>query len=308
MSIDQPKNMINPINPEHTDAVVRQKPRDDDPLEVAIREKIRAQVSETPWATETISRIRLAQIEYMKEMIAHVGNSAWVHERTQAFLKEIAHSLTAKIVEGREFLNLIPKGNPALVMTNHLGIYKLAGIDPKKELGVEIAGYNFMYPSPLYFGGISPITEEIGDDLSYVSNDFPGVFGTIHRESGFIHVPPATKEQKGRTEALLDQVKEAIKTHPNIAIVNFPEGGTSGKYTGLGPYDLDPFKTGGYVIASQLKIPVIPTAQYFDPKEGLLLKVFPPFIPEITDKSGYEQYASNDRMRMQEWFDQQKTS
>lgn len=297
------------MGPEYTQAVIRQKPRNDDPLESAIREKIRAQIRVGSWAEEALVQIRQKQVDYMKDMIAHVGDPTFVYEQTQNFLKEISQSLQARIVRGEEFLDGLPKGGPALVMTNHLGFYKLAGIDPKKDLGVDIPDYDFMYPSPLYFGGLNPVAEAIGDDLSYVSNDFPGVFGTIHRESGFVHVPPSiTKEQKGKTAVLLEQTRGMFAVRPGTALVNYPEGGTSGKYSGLGPYDLDPFKTGGYVIASQLSIPVILTAQYFDPEEGLLLNVFPPYIPEVTDKPGYERYAENDRMRMQEWLDQNKSA
>jgi len=181
-------------------------------------------------------------------------------------------------------------------------LYKLAGIDPKKELGIDISNYNFMYPSPMYFAGLSPVAEAIGDNLSYVSDDFPDIFGEIHRESGFIHVPPPNIQNINRTEALLEQTKNALIARPNTGIVNYPEGGTSGKYSGLGPYDLDPFKTGGYVIASKLGIRIIPVAQYFDPNKGLQLKVFPSYIPEISEKEGYEKKAKKDRERMQEWF------
>lgn len=306
MNFDQITNKSELMSPEYIQAVIRQKPRDNDPLEMAIREKIRTQVSESSWAEEVIARIRQEQIGYMKEMITHVKDPVFIYEHTQAFLKKISESLRSKIVEGKEFLDSLPKGNSALVMTNHLGIYKLAGIDPKKDLGVNIPGYDFLYPSPLYFGGLNPVAEATGNNLSYVSNDFPEILGEIHRKSGFIHIPPITDEKKNRTAVLLDQTREALRIRPNTSVVNYPEGGTSGKYTGLGPYDLDPFKTGGYVIASELKIPVIATAQYFDPKNGLFLKVFPPYIPEMTDKSGYQQYADNDRNRIQDWLNQYK--
>ena len=166
-------------------------------------------------------------------------------------------------------------------------------------MGVDIPGYDFMYPSPMYFAGLKPVAKTIGDNLSYVSDDFPGIFGQIHRKAGFIHVPPPNIQSTNRTEALLEQTREAINKRTNIGIVNYPEGGTSGKYSGLGPYDLDPFKTGGYVIASKLGVYVIPVAQYFNPEKGLQLKVFQPYIPSISDKEGYEKYAVKDKNQMQ---------
>lgn len=291
--------------PEYLKAVIQKKPHKDDPREVAIMAKIKDHVLTTEWANETVAKIRNLQIGYMREVVAK-KDPAFIYNRTQEVLKEISSILKSEIVEGSQFLLEIPKKSPVLIMTNHLGLYKLTGIDPKKELGIDLPDYNFMYPFPMYFGGLSPIAETIGDNLSYASDDFPGVFGEIHRKSGFIHVPPPVAQNTSRTEVLFEQTRKALATKQNTAIVNFPEGGTSGKYSGLGPYDLDPFKTGGYVIASKLGIRVIPVVQYFDPNKGLQLKVFPPYIPEITEKDGYEKYANKDRKQMQEWLDARK--
>lgn len=294
--------------PEYLAAVVREKPRQDDEREAAITKKIGDAVIKEPWAKEAFATIRELQIVYMREVLAHIDDPAMVYSRTQEVLAKISRLSRSEIVEGVELLKTFPKGQPALIMTNHLGTYKLVGVDPKKELGVDIPGYNFMYPSPMYFGGLLPVTKAIGDDLSYVSNDFPGQFGTIHREAGFIHVPPKINGQGGRTGELLEQTKAAFAKRSNNAIVNYPEGGTSGKYTGLGPYDLDPFKTGGYVIAAQLGVRVIPVAQYFDPKKGLQLKVFPSYVPELADKEATQKRAEQDRQSMQKWLDKCQTA
>ncbi|HEY9584952.1 MAG TPA: hypothetical protein VJI33_05365 [Candidatus Paceibacterota bacterium] len=294
--------------PEYLEAVVQKKPRQDDDREIAITRKIEGLVLQEQWAQNAFSKIRELQIDYMREALKHAEDSAWIYERTQKVLEKIAELSRSKIVEGEELLEEVPKGQPVLMMTNHLGTYKLLGIDPGKELGVNIPGYDFMYPSPMYFGGLSPVAKAIGNDLSYVSDDFPGVFGKIHRASGFIHVPPKLLQQGGRTGALLEQTNRSFEARPNTAIVNYPEGGTSGKYSGLGPYDLDPFKTGGYVIAAHLNTRIIPVAQYFDPKEGLQLKVFPSYIPKSTDKAANEELAERDRLAMQDWFDKRKSS
>ncbi len=290
------------MNEDLTKAVIAKKPRRDDPLEVAVVQKIKDRVISTEWASQAITKLKSLQTTYMQEVLAK-KDASFVYNRTQETLKEISNILGAKIVEGSEFLEQIPKGSSVLLMTNHLGLYKLVGIDPKKELGVDIPGYDFMYPSPAYFGGLNPVAKAMGDKLSYVSNDFPGVFGEIHRASGFVHVPPTGTEKVSRTEALLEQTRDVLESHPGTAIVNFPEGGTSGKYSGLGPYDLDAFKTGGYVIASKLGLHIVPVAQYFDPNKGLQLKVFQPYIPPVTDKVGYESLSEKDRNRMQKWFD-----
>jgi len=292
-----------PVEAGYLDAVVSKKPRRDDEREIIIVGKIREQVFRREWAMGAFASIRELQLHYLHEAISRIDEPKAVYELTQRTLGEIARLFRAEVVEGVNLLEAIPKGQPALVMTNHLGTYKLLGIEPKAELGVDIAGYDFMYPSPAYFASLKPVADAIGNDLLYVSDDFPGVFGSIHREAGFIHVPPKTLQSEGRTGVLLEQTATAFKTRPNSAIVNYPEGGTSGKYNELGPYDLDPFKTGGYVIASQLETRVIPVAQYFDPKHGLRLKIFPPYVPASTDKEANRDRAELDRRGMQEWLD-----
>lgn len=299
MSIDK----MNRDDPQYVDAIVKKKSQAD-PKEDAIRTKIGDLVLREPWAQGAFQRIRQLQIDYLKDVIANVGDADKVHDETQKVLGDIATLLQSEIVEGAHYLQNLSKGSAVLIVTNHFGPYKLVGIDPKADLGVDIPGYDAMYPSPMYFAALKPVSDAIGNNLYYVSEDFPLIFGQIHTNAGFIHVPPAVKT--GRAAYLEQQTGDAIQKRPNSAIVNFPEGGTSGKYTGLGPYDLDPFKTGGYVIAAKLGIPVIPVAQYFDKDKGMQLRVFEPYVPQAADKAGFDQLAERDRQNMQAWLDQRK--
>lgn len=290
----------------YLDAVIKKKSQDD-PKEVAIREKTAAQMLREPWAQDSFARIRETQINYLKEVVARADDAEFVHERTQEIIRELATLTRAHIEEGSELLDTLPKGTPFLLATNHLGAYKLAGIKPREDVGVDIPGYDAMYPYLMYFASLAPVADAVGDNLYYVSEDFPGVFGDVHSNAGFVHVPPASIPiEGGRTAFLTKQTGEAIEKHPNAAIVNFPEGGTSGKYTGLGIYDLDPFKTGGYVVAAALGIHIVPVAQFFHPQHGMQLKVFEPYIPTATDKEGFEALAERDRTRMQDWLDERK--
>ena len=289
---------------QYTEAVIKKKSQED-PMEIAIREKIGQTVLEKLWARGAFSEIRQLQIDYLKNAIGHIENPETVHDITQEVVKRIAELLRTKIVEGGELLAKVPKGSPALVMANHLGAYKLTAISPKKDLGIDIPGYDAMYPYPMYFAALEPVAREIDDNLYYVSEDFPLIFGQIHTEAGFVYVPPASiKIERGRTVFLTEETREAINNRRNGAYVNFPEGGTSGKYSGLGPYDLDPFRTGGYVVAANLNIHIIPVAQYFDKEEGYQLKVLEPLIPEVTDKEGYQKIADGHRAEMQDWLNE----
>lgn len=297
---------MNRTDPDYVEALIKKKSQED-PKEVAIREKIKLAVLERQWARDAFSKIKALQIEYLKKTIANVENPGIVHDITQNVLEKISALLGSQIVEGAEALAKVPKGSPALIMANHFGAYKLTGIHPGEDLGVDIPGYDAMYPYPMYFAALYPVAKEIGDKLYYVSEDFPLILGQIHTEAGFIYVPPSSVEvEGGRTMFLLEETREAINNHRNGAFVNFPEGGTSGKYSGLGPYDLDPFKTGGYVVAANLNIHVIPVGQYFDKDKGFQLKVLEPSIPPITDREGYEEIAERHRSEMQSWLNERQ--
>lgn len=292
-------------SPNYIKAVVEKKPHADDPKDIRIREIIENEFLQEPWARKAIDRIRQQQIDYLRGVVLGVNDPEHVDDATQEIIKKISAEMHSTIEEGGENLDRIPKGSPVLIMTNHLGTYKLTGINPQRDLGegVDIYdGYDFMYPYPMYFAALSPVAEKLGDKLSYSSDDFPGVYGKVHTEAGFIHVPPASLVS-GRTEALIQQTGELIHKQPNTAVVNFPEGGTSGKYNEAGPYDLLDFRTGGYVIAAQLGMTVLPVAQYFDPHQGMRLRVFEPLsLPPNTDREHYQQLAHQHQAEMQQWL------
>lgn len=290
---------------EYIEAVVKKKSQNDGKEDV-IRLKIADLVLQEEWSKKSFLDISQLQISYLKDMLKIVNNPQLVHDKTQEAVKKVSLLLKSKILEGGENLNAV-NDKPILIMTNHFGAYKLTAINPLDDLGVDIVNYDAMYPYIMYFAALYPVSELTNNNIYYVSEDFPLVFGKIHTQAGFLHVPPSSISlPKGRTAFLQDQTRDAISNQKNVAIVNFPEGGTSGKYSGLSPYDLDPFKTGGYVVAANLRIHVVHVAQYFDKDDGFQLKVFEPFIPEIGDKSYYDQIASKGKDEMQKWLNKKK--
>lgn len=304
-----PQSMnIDRTDPLYVEALVEKKPHIDDPKEIDITDKIRSEIFKEEWVRDAFGRIDSIQKQYLRNMVRNATNHQEVHDQTQKVLKEISEVVRSEIVEGEENLDKIPKGSPVLVATNHFGGYKLLPVNPKEELGVDIPGYDSMYPYPMYFAALNPVAEKLNDNLYYVSDDFPLVFGDIHRSADFINVPPAKVVPHGRTDLLEHQTAELIRHHPNAAIVNFPEGGTSGKYSGLGPYDLDKFQSGGYVIASHLRIPILPVGQYFDIKKGFRLRVFEPTIPEVKSREEHLKDAEKNKNEMQAWLDSRKNS
>ncbi|HSW37525.1 MAG TPA: hypothetical protein VLG37_04135 [Candidatus Saccharimonadales bacterium] len=294
--------------PKYIEAVVGIKPRVDDDKDIRIRELIRNIFVREAWAEEAFANIRSEQIAYLRDMVHSVGDPAYVDRATQEILRKIGGELRATVEEGEEHLAPL-RGKPVLVTTNHLGTYKLASINPQVELGDDVPnydGYDFMYPYPLYFAALSPVAEALGNALSYASIDYPGIFGQIHTAAGFIHIPPASQVSGGRTESLKQQTDELIKKRPHTALVNFPGGGTGGKYNEAGPYDLREFRTGGYVIAAELRLPILAVAQYFDPLIGMRLKVFEPFYPQPGTIEDYKRLASETQAEIQDWLKQKE--
>ena len=287
------------------EAVVRGKPSESDPREQAIREKIRQEVLQYDWAVRAFAEIKRRQVFYLREVLTHKDDLEFIHRITQDTLREIASLLRPQIVQGGENL-LSFTARPVLIPTNHFGAYKLLGINLQEDIGIAIEGYDFMYPFLMYFAALYPVAERLEDKLYYVSNEFPGVLGEVHEKAGFIHVPLTIKT--GKTAHLQEQTRALFEERKNAALVNFPEGGTSGKYSDGGIYDLDPFKTGGYVVAANLGVPVVPVAQYFNPQKGFEIRVFDPYTPTPTDKEGYERYAAQDRAVMQSWLDERRAS
>ncbi len=295
----------NKLDPAYIQSVVAMKTRRDDPREIAITEKIQAYLSSTEWSREASHDVGDMLRSYMREMVAHASEEVYVHDKTQEVLKMVAERLNSTIVEGAEELEKIAKGTPVLLATNHFGAYKLWGLDPK-ELGVEIDQYDYLAPFPGYFAALYPVAEKLGDQLYYSSNEFPGIFGEIHENAGSIHLPPATTGS--RTAYLIDATREKYQRDPHSAVVIFPEGTTSGKPQGGGPFDINPFKTGAYVIAAQLGIHVVPVAQYYDPERGFRLKVFEPYIVKEGDKASYELKAREDQEAIQSWLNQMRNA
>ena len=300
---------LNRNAPEYIEAVVRKKPHIDDPKDQRIQRIIRDKFLQEQWAEEAFTRIRDEQIAYMRDAAHHAEDPDYIHNITQETLHRLSGELRSRIEEGAEHLEGLHK-QPVIIATNHLGTYKLNGINPQSDLGDDIekySQYDFMYPYPLYFAALSPVAEELGDNLSYASDDFPGVYGRIHTNAGFVHVPPPGASETGRMEAIKEQTAELFVKMPNTVLVTFPEGGTSGKYNEAGPYDLLPFKTGTYVTAAQLEIPVLMVAQYFDPQNGMRLKIFPPEYPKSDfTREDFQSLASRQQAEMQTWLSLQE--
>lgn len=279
-------------------------PRRDDPLEQRIRGLIRDQVYSTDLGRRMFNEAGKAQLAYFRDSLAHLADQDLIRDQTQALLKEIARVTNAQIVHGKENLAKVPKGASVFAQVNHFSGYKLAAID-QKDLGLDLPEIDEIFPYPLFYSSLVPVAEALGDNLYMAQLEYPSPLLEVQKGAGLLLVPL----EKGQYDEVLRRTKEHIAKYPNPLIVLFPEGGTSGKRNGGGPYDLEPFHTGSFRIAAELGITVLPVVQYFNPTAGFEVAVFEPIS---LDPNGGKDYiagiSEKTQQKMQAWLDTKKAS
>lgn len=294
--------IINRRNPDYVKAVVDHLPRMDDPQEQRMIDLAQQVFLTTEWARTTFAQVKSRQVVYLRDALDHLEASGYIHDRTQEVISKIAELTHTRIVTGQEELEGLEKGKPVFLMTNHPATFKLGGINPKTELGIDIANFNLVYPFPIFISPLYPVAKELEDDLYFSSLEYPLGLGEAHEAAGFMTVRPV---EKGRTQELQNAVARLIQEHPNAAIVHFAEGGTTGKRNGGQVYDLEEFSTGGFVIAAKNRIPIILAPHYFNPEKGFEVGVFKPFmLDENGNREYFAQIADDSRAQMQSWLNQ----
>lgn len=268
----------------------------------------------TDWARDTFSEIREMLIQYFNDSLSNIQDSQYVHDRTQQLLKNIAVRTNAKIVSGHENLNGFPKGSPIFLCTNHLGLYKLATINPREELGLEDVGIDKMYSLPLFHASNIPVALMLKDNLYIAAFEFPGKIGEIQKMAcGVVIRLEAERDllndSVGGIDYLITQTKKFMDEHPNGALSILPEGKTSGKRSGNSPYDLEDFRTGAFVVATALEIPILPVPQYFNPNKGFEVGILEPiYLSNNMTREQFAGVARTTQSKMQAWLNQRKGS
>lgn len=278
-----------------------------------ILELLRDNLVSTEWAQDTFGDIRNLLVDYYKDSLLNIQDRRYIHDKTQELLSKIAARGNAKISSGQEHLDDIPKASPVFLLTNHLGIYKLAIINPRQELGLDDTGVDGMYCLPIFHASNKPVADALGDNLYIGAFEFPGKIGEIQKAAGGVIIrlereEELEKEFKGETiegiDHLITQTRNFIEQHPNGALSVLPEGKTSGKERGISPYDLAAFKTGAFVVAARLNIPILPVSQYFDPNTGFEVVVHEVIhlSPDLS-REQFREVADSTREKMQQALD-----
>lgn len=298
-------------DPRYIDATIRQLPSLRDERERRIIDEMQHQVLSTETSRDTFRRLREVVLNNWQDAILHLDDLEYVHGKTQEGARVAAEAAKVQIAMGVENLDRLKKNKPVMIVSNHLGTFKLISLSPEelKERGIDHKTPSIYYPYLTYYMAFQPIGERLGDGVYEASFEMPGKLGELFRASGNIDVPPPEVTQQ-RTAALTKWSQDLIERHPNAALVVFPEGGTTGKRSGGKIYDLEEFHKGAFVIASQLGIPVLPVAQHFDVNRGGFdLGVLSPIdVKPNMPEEYYDEVASSARSEMQGWLDQRKVA
>ncbi|MDP3918096.1 MAG: 1-acyl-sn-glycerol-3-phosphate acyltransferase [Candidatus Woesebacteria bacterium] len=262
--------------------VFNRQPKNSDPQEIAIKTKLEKEILKTPLAIRIIKNTKELQAKFFKKAFSEDENSTHINQLYQKLLKDLATETNVEISSGLENLQEIITTKNVIIITNHLGIIKLTKI-------------NNIEPFPLRHASILPISQRLNMSLHESAIELPGKLSSIQRSCGVIVVNAGGRN---RTQQLIDDTRKIIDKEQS-AIVMYPEGGTSGKRNNAGPYDLDVFHTGAFVVAKNLNINILPICQYFSPDTGFKLHILKPLQPQDINTQDLRSLANNLRLKMQ---------
>src|SRR5262249_12910596 len=106
-----------------------------------------------------------------------------------------------------------------------------------------------------------------------IIGELSGDMGKIHRKIGSI-VVPGTQKSGGLPE-LVASIKGIAAEHRGTVFIACPEGRTSGWANNGGPYDLDAFRSGLFVVGCETGLPILPVGMYFDPDAAWIIRCCP---------------------------------
>ena len=282
-------------------SVLNRQPKKDDPQEISIRKHLQGILESTLWAKSTINELRDKQITFFQFAEDNLDKPEAIRQKEIELVKDLAFTGKSKIIEGEENLSKIEPGQSVIIVTNHLGTAKLTAFSPK-EIGLDVP-IDTVEPFPIRHAPLSVLSDKLEAPLFEAAVELPNPLNEVQKAAGVIAIPASGS---GRLTALEDDTKKALTNQKGL-VVMYPEGGTSGKRNDGGPYDLDHFQTGAFVIAAHLSLPILPVCQYFNPEGGFEIAILPPIEVENTeDKEYFSSVAQKVQAEMQFWLDSRK--
>lgn len=273
---------------------ISRQPVASDPRESAIREKLGGLIS-TEWAKTAIYNLRQRQEEFLKFAIDNPGTPERIRDAYLRLIAELADSTRSRIISGQEHIEKLQDQKGVIIIANHLGMAKLTRIDNKsRNLLVEL---DEVEPFPARHAAIVRVAELLNAPIFETAVELPSPLLEVQKACGVITVAPSGE---GRTEKLIEDVQDTIQQFPGAVIVMYPEGGTSGKRNEGGPYDLDTFHKGAFVVAAQTGLPILPVCQYFNPEKGFELHILEPIRLSEQDLDNLDQIKESTKSAMQQ--------
>ncbi|OGM26528.1 hypothetical protein A3D00_03430 [Candidatus Woesebacteria bacterium RIFCSPHIGHO2_02_FULL_38_9] len=272
---------------------ILRQPRGSDPKEQKIREKLDTLTS-TDISRKIIDDLRQRQAVFFDFSFDNLTHKEKILRAYRTLLPELASIANSKIKSGEEHLRPDLQGNGIIIVTNHLGIAKLTRISNfDHKFPIELEEFE---PFPSRHALLSPVTQMTGGQMHETAIELPSTLLKIQESCEVLTIPV---KGKGRTELLSKKVRILLSEEDRPIVVMYPEGGTSGKRNDGGPYDLDEFHTGAFVVALKTGLPIVPVCQYFNPNSGFELYILEPIRPKIESADQAEDIAKRTRSSMQ---------
>lgn len=288
---------MNNVEGLNMDKISRQ-PSPSDPDELRIRGELDSLLT-TETAKQRIDKVNQIQEEFLVSASAGSIQLDLISKKYLEVISNIAQELDAKLVEGSDYLDNLDAEKGIIIVANHLGIAKLSRVENSgRQIPVDL---DEIEPFPSRHAGYKVVADAVGGKLHEAAVELPGVLLDIQEASGVVTIPVSGS---GRTKLLVDKVKKIAESDQNSVFIMYPEGGTSGKRNQGGPYDLDEFHKGAFVVASELGIPVVPSVQYLNSEGALEIRILKPIIIEDEDTQDLKVMAERAQVSMQDALDE----
>lgn len=268
--------------------------------DIRIREQLNGLLT-TEWSRTAMEDLRQEIIGFYTLAFLDLGDSEGIFSKYKNLLLRLKSIAKSRILTGEPYLGEVRGSRGVIIVTNHLGMGILTIIDNTDHRFPvsleEFVGF------PVRLAALPLVAENLDVPLYETAVELPPPLFEIQKACKTIIVPV---EGKDRTEQLARNVLSLVAREPGAAIVMYPEGGTSGKRNNGGPYDLDEFHRGAFVVAIQTGLPILPVCQYFNPEKGLELHVLKPILLEQRDIGRVDEIKEETRAAMQKRLDELK--
>lgn len=285
------------------DPLIASQPLDTDPQEKEIKQKLAKEVASGEFAKVILPELQKMQTSFFELALHNPDNNRKIMEEYRKLIPKLRESSNTKIISGLEYLDELKPDESVIISTNHLGIIKLTPVEnPNHKYPIALDKFE---PFLLRHAPFSAISEKLKATLHETAVQLPPPLSKIQKACGVITIIPGTE---GGTETIIQEVDSIQKNEGRIIVVMYPEGGTSGKRNNAGPYDLDNFHTGTFVIAAKTGLVVLPVTQFFNPSSGYELTILPPIRLNSDDLGDIKTITENTKSAMQESLNKIKPS